>query len=53
MVKDSGKSFLYFIYIYIQIGKRCWQIVLKIYIYKLAKLIGKSSENQTDNYRQL
>ena len=26
---------------------------LTIYIYKLAKLIGKSSEIQTHNYRQL
>ena len=28
-------------YIYIQIGKKMWQIILKDYIYKLAKDIGK------------
>ena len=40
--------------LYIQIGKISRQNALeKLYIYRLAKDNGKSSEIQTHNYRQL
>ena len=39
--------------LYIQCGKIDWQIILKNYIYNVAKNKGKSSEIHTNNYRQL
>ena len=50
-----GKRYWQIIFqiIYIQYGKKMWKIFLKNYIYNVAKRYGKSSENHTDNYRQL
>ena len=56
MAKRFERLYIEYSYIYSVAkdnGRVQLQLYICIYIYNVAKLIGKASENHTDNYRQL